>query len=87
MKECNYIQQDFLLLTYIIISIRSIWLRPSHCRRKWWLVTEYWINFEMAFTTVEPLLDSFNTYASVEPLYSSLYLSCPLLFDKNTEKE
>ena len=57
-------------------NLHSFW----DYRRKWWLVTEYWINFEMVFVTVQPFLDSFNTYASVKTLDSRLYLSRTFTF-------
>ena len=57
---------------YLVTSLHSF----GDYWRKWWLVTEYWINFEMVSITIQPFLDSCNAYASVEPLHSRLYLSC-----------
>ena len=63
-----------------LMSTRSIWLHPMHgfgdYRRKLWLVTEYWIDFEMAFIIAEPFLDSLNTYATIETLDSRFFHRC-----------
>ena len=61
---------------YLVTPLHSF----GDYRRKWWLVTEYWINCEMVFFTVQPFWDSFNTYASVESLDSRLYLSRTFTF-------
>ena len=58
MKEYNYIQHHFLLLTWILYPPDLFGYTLAHFgdyRRKWWLVTEYWIDFEMVFSTVSLL--------------------------------
>ena len=80
MKECNYIQHHFLLLTWISYPPDLFGYTIMDYMRKWWLVTKYWINFEMVFITDQPFLDSFKTCVSVKPLGSRLYLSRTFTF-------
>ena len=58
---------------YLVTPLHSF----GDYKRKRWLVTKQRINSEMAFITGLPFLDSFNTYASVEPLDSRFIFRTP----------
>ena len=61
-----------------LISTRSVWLHPctfwrlqEKVKACYWILDWFWNGFQYCFIT----LDSFNTYASIEPLNSMLHLS------------
>ena len=60
-----------------LISTRAIWLRPSTVLETTGEGGGLLLNIGLIlkwFITVQPIFDSFNTYAGVESLNSRLYL-------------
>ena len=91
MIDQSYISFQRTLTDMDLISTRSIWLHPctflDATGESGGLLLNIGLISKWFSLLLSHFLDSFNTYARVEPVESRLYLSRTLLFGKITEKE